>query len=176
MKLGILTVSDKGSKGEREDLSGKLIAQMIEAELKVDFSEYKIVPDELQEIAGALIVFADVKNCQLIVTTGGTGLGLRDVTPEATLQVVDRIVPGIPERIRQLSMEKTPNAMLSRAVCGTRGKSLIINLPGSPQAVRECLEIVLPVMEHALELLEKGSLECASRRNQSETKKGGRDV
>lgn len=164
MKVGIITVSDKGSKGQREDASGPAIRKILDSKLKAEGFEYNIVPDEIEEIVRAIIDFTDNKACRLVLTTGGTGLSLRDVTPEATLMAVDRFIPGIPEAIRQASLTKTPFAMLSRLVAGTRGKSLIINLPGSPKAVRECLEVVLPVLEHALEVLDKGSLECGKSR------------
>jgi molybdenum cofactor synthesis domain-containing protein len=164
MRVGILTVSDKGSKGERQDISGRTIEEIIKLKLGIDSFEYAIVPDEQKDIILALKDMADKKKCQLILTTGGTGLGLRDVTPEATLKVIEKIVPGIPEIIRQQTFKKTPLAMLSRQVAGIRDKSLIINLPGSPQAVKECLGVILPVLSHALELLEKGSLECAKLR------------
>lgn len=156
IKLGIITVSDKGSHGEREDLSGQVICKTI----KADACEYKIVPDETDKIASAIIEFADKKGCNLILTTGGTGLSFRDVTPDATKNTIDREIPGIAEIIRMGSFKTTKRAALSRAIAGHRGKSLIINLPGSPKAVKECLEIILPVIPHALEVLDKGSVEC----------------
>jgi molybdenum cofactor synthesis domain-containing protein len=159
-QLGILTVSDKGSRGEREDKSGEVIRQILSA-LDAKIANYDIVPDEKEIIARKLIQWADDAKLDLIVTTGGTGLSPRDVTPEATLSVIDRIVPGFAEAMRAESLKKTPMAMLSRAVVGTRGKCLIINLPGSPRAVRECLEVILPVLPHALETLKGQATECA---------------
>jgi molybdenum cofactor synthesis domain-containing protein len=158
MKIGIITVSDKGSKGEREDLSGPAIME----KFKFPHStfEYAIVPDEIEQISSKTIEFVDAKRCDLVLTTGGTGLSPRDVTPEATRAVMDREIPGIAEAIRSESIKIKKTAMLSRAAAGSRGKSLIINLPGSPKAVSECLEIVLPVITHALEVLSRGSVEC----------------
>ncbi|MDD5746358.1 MAG: MogA/MoaB family molybdenum cofactor biosynthesis protein [Candidatus Omnitrophica bacterium] len=160
MRVGILTVSDKGSQGQRQDLSGKVIEGLVQKALKADSLEYAIVPDEIDLISAKLIEFIDDKKCALVLTTGGTGLGARDVTPEATQKVIEKLVPGIPEAIRQSTREKTSRAMLSRAICGIRKKSLILNLPGSPKAVEECLSVVLDVIPHALDVLEKGSLEC----------------
>ncbi|MBU0502473.1 MAG: MogA/MoaB family molybdenum cofactor biosynthesis protein [bacterium] len=156
MKLGIITVSDKGSKGEREDISGHSIHDLV----KASSYEYDIVPDEVEEIANMIKEFVDERKCNMVLTTGGTGLSLRDVTPEATRQVIDREIPGIAEVIRAESFKKKKTALLSRAIAGHRGKSLVINLPGSPIAVKECLEIILAVIPHALEVLEKGSVEC----------------
>lgn len=158
MKVGIITVSDKGSKGQREDLSGQAIREAI----KADSYEYLIVPDEQAQISNTIIDFIDKKSCDVVFTTGGTGLSPRDVTPEATKKVIDREIPGIAEAMRAESYKIKKTALLSRAIAGHRGKSLVINLPGSPKAVKECLEIVLPVIPHALEVLEKGSAECGS--------------
>jgi len=156
MKVGIITVSDKGSKGEREDLSGKAIREIVKAESY----GYIVVPDEMDKISNALIEFIDKKGCDLVITTGGTGLSPRDVTPEATKNVIDREIPGLAEAMRMESYKIKKTALLSRAVCGSRGKSLVVNLPGSPKAVKECLAIISPVISHALEVLEKGSVEC----------------
>ena len=149
INIGILTVSDKGSRGEREDRSGEVIREDV-AGMGGTVVKYDIVPDESEEIAAKLTEWADGGGLDVILTTGGTGLAARDITPEATLGVIDREVAGIPEAIRARSLEKTPMAMLSRAVAGMRGQCLIINLPGSPRAVRECLEVVLPVIPHAV--------------------------
>lgn len=158
MKVGIITVSDKGSKGEREDLSGPAIKSLIPAEA----FEYALVPDEEKEISAKIIDFIDGKKCDLVLTTGGTGLSGRDVTPEATRKVIDREIPGIAEAMRSESFKIKKTAALSRAIAGSRGQSLVVNLPGSPKAVKECLEIILPVIPHALEVLAKGSAECGS--------------
>ena len=157
--VGILTISDKGSRGERQDKSGETIREILSS-LDVSIINYDIVPDEKELIAQELISWADENNLDVILTTGGTGLTPRDITPEATLAVVDRIVPGFAEAMRAESLKKTPMAMLSRAVVGTRGKCLIINLPGSPKAVRECLEVVLPALPHAVETLKGQAGEC----------------
>ncbi|MCE5284561.1 MAG: MogA/MoaB family molybdenum cofactor biosynthesis protein [Pelosinus sp.] len=157
--IGIITASDKGARGEREDISGKVIAQMLSELGKV--AEYRIVPDERRELSAAMMDMADVQRLDLIFTTGGTGLSPRDVTPEATRDVIDREVPGIPEAMRAKSLEITSRAMLSRAAAGLRGQTLIINLPGSPKGVRECLEVVLPVLPHGLAIMKGLTGECA---------------
>jgi molybdopterin adenylyltransferase len=148
--VGILTLSDKGSRGEREDLSGPEIRRII-ASLpgRVEVSE--VIPDEAERISRKLVEYADEKCLNLILTTGGTGLSPRDVTPEATRKILDKEIPGIAEVMRAEGMKITPMAMLSRAAAGIRGRSLIINLPGSPRAVRENLMVILPALKHALE-------------------------
>ena len=159
--VGILTVSDKGWRGERQDRSGEVIRETI-SQIDVRIINYDIVPDEKELIAQKLIKWADEDGVDVIITTGGTGLSPRDVTPEATLSVVDTVVPGFAETMRAESLKKTPMAMLSRAVVGARGSCLIINLPGSPKAVRECLEPVIPALSHAVETLKGQASECAS--------------
>jgi len=159
--VGILTISDKGSRGERQDKSGEAIREILPS-IDARIINYEIVPDEKELIVKKLIKWVDEDNLDVLITTGGTGLTPRDVTPEATLAVVDRIVPGIAEAMRAESLKKTPMAMLSRAVVGTRGKCLIINLPGSPNAVRECLEVVLPALPHAVETLKGQAGECGT--------------
>jgi len=151
-KVGILTVSDKGWRGERDDRSGPAIQDSLSA-MDSEVVKYEVIPDEVDVIATRLKEWADEGSVDLILTTGGTGLTRRDVTPEATLAVVDRIAPGFTEAMRAKSCEITPAAMLSRAVAGLRGECLIINLPGSPKAVRECLEVLLPAIPHAIEML-----------------------
>ena len=150
--VGILTISDKGWRGQRYDESGKTIRDSLSV-LGNRVIKYEIIPDEVDIIAGKLAEWADEGNVDVILTTGGTGLGPRDVTPEATLSVVDKVVPGFTEAMRTKTFNTTPLAILSRAVAGVRGKCFIINLPGSPRAVRECLEIVLPAIPHAVEIL-----------------------
>jgi len=148
----VLTVSDKGSRGQRQDISGGVVREMVEG-IQGRVVKYEIVPDELEIISAKLIEWADAGDVDVILTNGGTGLAARDVTPEATLSVVDRSVPGIAEAMRAKSLEKTPMAMLSRAAAGQRGRCLIINLPGSPKAVRECLEVILQAIPHAVEII-----------------------
>ncbi|MBU2536403.1 MAG: molybdopterin adenylyltransferase [Chloroflexota bacterium] len=150
--VGILTISDKGALGQRYDESGQVIRDFF-SDLDSDIVHYEIVPDEVDVIRQKLVEWADSNETDVIITTGGTGLGERDVTPEATLTVVDRVVPGFAEAMRAVSLSKTPMAMLSRATAGIRGRSLIINLPGSPKAVRECLEVVLPAIPHAVDII-----------------------
>lgn len=159
IKVGIITASDKGSRGERVDESGRLIGEMVK---KIDgtVEAYDIIPDEFEVICQHLIQYSDDKGIDLILTTGGTGFSPRDVTPEATLAVVDRLAPGIPEAMRAESMKVTPKAMLSRATAGIRKKTLIVNLPGSPKAVRECLEVILPALPHGIEILKGEASEC----------------
>jgi molybdopterin adenylyltransferase len=158
---GILTISDKGSRGEREDLSGPEIRRIL-ASLPAEVEAYEVIPDEEEIIARKLTEYADQKGLDLILTTGGTGLSPRDVTPEATRRVLDREVPGIAEAMRAEGMKITPTAMLSRAAAGIRRRSLIINLPGSPRAVRENLMVVLPALKHALEKTQGDPADCGN--------------
>ena len=151
-KLAVLTVSTSGYHGQREDSSGKAIQEVL-APPEYECLEYEVVPDEMEMISGTLARWADGDQVDLIVTTGGTGVAPRDVTPEACLTVIEKEVPGLAEAIRARTLDKTPMAMLSRSVAGIRGRTLIVTLPGSPKAVRECLEIIMPVLPHALELL-----------------------
>jgi molybdopterin adenylyltransferase len=150
--ISILTISDKGARGQRYDESGQTIRDIF-SEMESDIVHYEVVPDELDVIRRKLIEWADGGETDVIITTGGTGLAERDVTPEATLAVVERVVPGFAEAMRSRSLDKTPMAVLSRATAGIRGRSLIINLPGSPKAVRECLEVVLPAIPHAVDII-----------------------
>jgi molybdopterin adenylyltransferase len=152
IKAGVLTVSDKGSRGERIDESGKVLTAFLET-MGADVTKYAIVPDERPVISSQLKKWADDDRLDLIVTTGGTGFSVRDVTPEATKDVIEREVPGLPETMRMETVKNTPHAMLSRAVAGIRGQCLIINLPGSVNGVRECFEVILPVVPHAVAIL-----------------------
>lgn len=152
VRVGILTVSDKGARGQRVDTSGAAIRELL-ASLDAQVECYEVVPDEQEVIAGRLRAWADEERLDLILTSGGTGLSPRDVTPEATLAVVDRLVPGMAEAMRQEGLKQTPMAMLSRAVVGLRGRTLIVNLPGSERGVRQNLAPLLPVLPHALEIL-----------------------
>ncbi len=152
--LGILTISTSGAQGQREDTSGQAIREALEPQ-GYSVVHYEIVSDDQELIAGQLSQWADAGDVDLIVTTGGTGLGRRDVTPEACLSVLDKEVPGLAEAMRANTLQFTPMAMLSRSVAGIRGNTLIITLPGSPKGVLECLEVVKPVLPHALELLKQ---------------------
>ena len=154
--VGILTISDKGWRGERQDVSSQAIRESLSL-VESYVVKYEVVPDEKDVIADKLASWADEGDVDVIITTGGTGLSQRDVTPEATLSIVDKVVPGFAEAMRAKTFSLTPMAMLSRAVAGIRGKCLIINLPGSPEAVWECLSIVLPVIPHAVEII-KGEI------------------
>lgn len=163
IRVGILTASDKGSQGERTDESGKIIEELI-GRIEGTLIHYVIVPDEKAFICASLIQMADEMSIDLILTTGGTGFSSRDITPEATLAVIERQIPGIPEAMRLKSLEISPRAMLSRAVAGIRGRTIIINLPGSPKGVRECLEIILPILPHAVRILKGEAGECAQEK------------
>lgn len=168
MKFGVICVSDRCSRGTCQDKSGPLISELV-SHLGVT-AFYEIVPDEKEIISDALINGCDKTDVDIIFTTGGTGFAPRDVTPEATKAVIEREVPGISEAIRQKSLEITPKAMLSRAVSGIRGKTIIINLPGSPKAVKEALEIVMPVLPHAVETLSGVTISCARTIEESQPK------
>lgn len=151
-RAAVLTVSDKCSKGEREDQSGKIIIEMIKG-IGAEVSQYDIVPDEIPLIRDKLIFYCDDLKADFVFTTGGTGLSPRDVTPEATREAADKLVPGIPELIRLEGLKKTKNAMLSRGICVIRKNSIIVNLPGSPKGVRESLSAILDIIPHAFKML-----------------------
>jgi len=152
MRAVVITVSDACARGEREDASGAALVELL-TKLGAEIVESKILSDDLDPLAEALRKYAERSDVNLIITTGGTGLGPRDNTPEATLRVIEREAPGIAEAIRAESLKATPMAMLSRGICGVRSSTLIINLPGSPKAVRESFAVIAPVLRHALDLL-----------------------
>jgi len=155
-KAGVLTISDKGSKGQRADISGDYMVKALHS-ADMEVARYEIIADEENLISGILATWADSGELDLIVTTGGTGISPRDVTPEATLKVIEKELTGIVELMRAIGYKKTPTAVLSRAVAGIRGRCLIVNLPGNPRAVQEYLELLLPVVPHAIEMLQGGS-------------------
>ncbi len=158
--VAVITASDRGAAGEREDSSGPLIRDMLKS-IGADVQYYEIVPDEKEKIKEALLAHAE--RVDLVLTTGGTGLSPRDVTPEATRDVIEREVPGIAEAMRLEGLKKTSRAMLSRAIAGVRGRCLIINLPGSPKAVREGLSAILDVLPHAIQKIKGDPSECAAQ-------------
>jgi len=160
IKIGIINVSDRASKGIYEDLPGKAIQQTLKEYLLSDWEVvYAVIPDEQNEIENEMIRMADVENCCLIVTSGGTGPAKRDVTPEATQAVCQKMMPGFGELMRQTSLQYVPTAILSRQTAGIRNHTLIINLPGKPKAIRECLDAVFPAVPYCVDLIEGPYLE-----------------
>lgn len=160
-KIGIVTVSDRASSGEYEDISGKAIIATLDDYLKSEWEEvYRVVPDEQKIIEETLIELIDKQSCCLVVTTGGTGPAKRDVTPEATENVCDRMMPGFGELMRAESLKYVPTAILSRQTAGLRGNGLIINLPGKPKSIRECLDAVFPAVPYCIDIMEGPYLEC----------------
>jgi len=157
--FGVLTMSDKGSRGEREDTSGPYLLQTLQ-DLGYQQKAYAIVPDQVESIQKTLIAWVDDEKVDLIITTGGTGVAPTDVTPEAMVDVIEKDIPGMAEAMRAESLKKTPNAVLSRGRAGIRGKSLIINLPGSEKAARENLAVLLPCLAHALDKIHGGTSDC----------------
>ena len=161
IRTAIITLSDKGAAGERVDESGKVIREMIGA-VNASADHYEILPDDKDRIVETLKRLSDSGAIDLILTTGGTGVAPRDVTPEATLAVIDRGLPGMAEAMRAESLKKTPHAMISRAVAGIRKQTMIVNLPGSPRAVRENLSVILPALSHAIEKMKGDPADCGS--------------
>ncbi len=159
--FSVITVSDKGSNNEREDISGKVIIDMLSDSFTL--KDYIVIPDEEEVIYNTLIDMSDIKDVSLILTTGGTGFSKRDVTPEATKRAIIKETPGISEYIRLMSLEKTKRAILSRATSGIRNNTLIINLPGSPKAVKECIEFIHSELIHGLDILHGKTSECARK-------------
>jgi molybdenum cofactor synthesis domain-containing protein len=162
IKTAIVTISDKGSRGEREDGTGPAIRREIE-EKGYEIEYYNMIPDEIKDIENELVYLCDILKVELVLTNGGTGFSERDVTPEATRNVIQKYVPGIGETMRMRSLEITPKAMLSRAIAGIRGNTLIINLPGSPKAAVENLQYVLLALPHGIEILTGKTSECATK-------------
>lgn len=160
MRAAIITSSDSGYAGEREDLSGPVIREILEA-AGYEVVRMTLLPDDRRMLAEEMATIADSHMAELVVTTGGTGFSPRDCMPEATADVIERAVPGIPEAMRAYSMTITPRAMLSRAAAGIRKSTLIVNLPGSPKAVRESLEYIIPALGHGLEILTGEAKDCA---------------
>jgi molybdopterin adenylyltransferase len=161
IKIGIVTLSDRASAGIYEDLSGKAIHETLNSYIKSTWTPvYKLIPDEQHIIEKILIELADIKNCCLIVTTGGTGPAARDVTPEATENICTKMMPGFGELMRQVSLKYVPTAILSRQTAGIRGGSLIVNLPGKPKSIKECLDAVFPAIPYCIDLLDGPYIEC----------------
>ncbi len=158
-RIGVLTLSDKGARGEREDESGRIVREMVAGLGQVE--RYEVIADDEDKIVEMLVAWCDRERLDLVVTTGGTGLTARDVTPQATARVLDYEIPGMAEAMRAASLAKTPHAMLSRALAGVRRQTLIVNLPGSPKGVRENLAVVLPALPHALGKLKGDPSDCA---------------
>ena len=155
IEIAVLTASDRSSLGETEDISGPLVSEMVKA-IDARTAAYDVVPDEIAAIKEKLIYYCDDLKVNVVLTTGGTGFSGRDVTPEATGQVIEKLIPGLPELMRAEGLKKTKKAVLSRGIAGIRKNTLIINLPGSPKAVRESLEAILDLIPHSLEMLKGG--------------------
>ncbi len=154
MKIGIINVSDRASQGVYEDIPGKKAKELLQETINEDVTfEYAVVPDEVEEISKSMIAMADEKKCNLIISTGGTGPAPRDVTPEATEKVIEKALPGFGEAMRMESLAKVPTSILSRQLAGIRGNSLIVNLPGKPKAIGECLEIIMPAVPYCVQLI-----------------------
>ena len=165
-RIGVLVVSDRASRGEYEDKGGPAIRETFDAYLRSPWEPiYRCIPDDRSGIESTLIELVDQEGCDLVVTTGGTGPAPRDVTPEATEAVCERMMPGFGELMRQVSLQYVPTAILSRQEAGLRGQSLIVNLPGSPKGALECLDAALPALGHAVRLLADAVVDCAEERD-----------
>lgn len=161
IKIGVLTLSDRASNGIYEDISGKATIEILKEYIKSDFEViYKVVSDERIKIEIELINMVDNDKCSLVITTGGTGPAPRDVTPEATASVCQKMMPGFGELMRQVSLKYVPTAILSRQTAGIRGKCLIVNLPGKPKSIKECLDAVFPAIPYCIDLIEGPYIEC----------------
>jgi len=164
-RIGIVTVSDRASRGEYEDRGGPAIHEYLTEVLVSPWEPIpRVVPDELQQLQATLIEVCDTENCCLVITTGGTGPAVRDITPEATGAVCEKMMPGFGELMRKVSLEKVPTAILSRQTAGIRGQSLLVNLPGQPKAIRECLDAVFPAVPYCIDLIGGPYLETDSSR------------
>jgi molybdopterin adenylyltransferase len=173
IRIGVLTVSDRASRGEYEDLGGPAISEYLRKTLVSEaIEEYRVVSDDRNLIAASLREMADILNCCLIITTGGTGPAVRDVTPEATADVCEKMMPGFGELMRKVSLEKVPTAILSRQTAGIRGSCLIVNLPGQPKAIRECLDAVMPAIPYCIDLIGGPRLETDPQQIQAFRPKG----
>jgi molybdopterin adenylyltransferase len=159
ISAGVITVSDKGSRGEREDISGREVIRVLK-EIPATVIDYEVIPDEKEIIKQKLKEYTDRKNLDLVITTGGTGVSPRDLTPDATLEIIEKEIPGMAEAMRRESGAKTPHAMISRAVVGIRGQTLIINLPGSPKGAVENLLVIMPALEHAIDKIKGDETDC----------------
>jgi molybdenum cofactor synthesis domain-containing protein len=160
-RVGILILSDKGARGERKDSSGPLLKKELQSQ-GYEVADYRILPDDYAAIVEALRTLCDEKKLDLVITSGGTGVSPRDVTPEATIAVLHREIPGLAEAMRRASFAQTPHALLSRAIAGNRGTTLIVNLPGSPKGAMENLQVILPALPHALAKIQGDPADCAS--------------
>lgn len=164
-KIGILTVSDRAHRGVYEDLGGPAIHDYLREVLTNDWLPVAmVVPDEFDQITGALIAMVDDEGCSLVVTTGGTGPAVRDITPDATEAVCEKMMPGFGELMRQVSLQFVPTAILSRQTAGIRGRALIVNLPGKPSAIRDCLDAVMPAIPYCVDLIEGAYLTTDERK------------
>lgn len=173
IRIGVLTVSDRASRGEYEDLGGPAISEYLRKTLVSEaIEEYRVVSDDRNLVAASLREMADILNCCLIITTGGTGPAVRDVTPEATADVCEKMMPGFGELMRKVSLEKVPTAILSRQTAGIRGSCLIVNLPGQPKAIRECLDAVMPAIPYCIDLIGGPRLETDPQQIQAFRPKG----